>query len=101
MMKIGMKKTYRVPVEHLQRGYQAVDANSYEEAVQFLLNKSKYLKTPTVSSPVEGTMRVYGEGKFGKNAEKIAEMHEKEGLNVMPQDVAVHSTMFSETMMKV
>lgn len=96
-----MKKTYRVPVEHLQRGYQTVDANSYEEAVQFLLDKGKHLRTPTVSSPVEGTLRVVGEGKYGKNAEKIAEMHEREGLNVLPQDTAINRTMFTDTISKL
>lgn len=96
-----MKKTYRVPVEHLQRGYQAVDADSYEEAVQFLLDKGKYLRVPTVSSPVEGTVRVVGEGKYGKNAAAIVEMHEKEGLDVLPRDTAVNRTMFSDTISKL
>jgi hypothetical protein len=96
-----MKKTYRVPVEYLQRGYQAVDADSYEDAVQFVLDKGKYLKTPTVSSPVEGTIRVVGEGKYGKDAEAIAEMHAKQGLDVLPRDTAVNRTMFSDTVSKL
>lgn len=96
-----MKKTYRVPVEHLQRGYQTVDANSYEEAVQFLLDKGKNLRTPTTSSPVEGTLRVVGEGKYGKNVEKIVAMHEKEGLNILPQDTAINHTMFSDIISKL
>lgn len=96
-----MKKTYRVPVEYLQKGYQTVDAESYEDAVQFMLDNAKYLKTPTTSEPVEGTLRVVGEGQYGKDVEAIVKLHEKQGLNMMPQDTAINREMFTETITRL
>ena len=96
-----MKKTFRIPVIHVMKGYQTVDADSYEEAVQFMLDKEQYLKTPTTSQPVEGSMKVLGEDKYGKNADALTKYHESEGMNTLPRDTAVNRTMFSDTITKV
>lgn len=96
-----MKKTYRVPIELKMQGYQTVDADSYEEAVQFMLDKEEYLTTPTIATQVEGSIHVLGEDKYGKNAAAIATMHEEAGLNVLPRDTAVNRTMFTDTITKL
>lgn len=96
-----MKKTYRVPIEHTMRGYQTVDANSYEEAVQFVLDNGKNLVTPTTSTPVEGSIRVIGQGRFGKDVEAIVNYHEAQGINMLPRDTAINRTMFTDTIPKL
>lgn len=96
-----MKKTYRVPVEYRSKGYQTVDANSYEEAVQFMLDNEKNLRLPTSAKPIEGSMRVIGEAKIGKDAAKIATMHEKRGFDVLPKDTALNRSMYTDTIVKL
>lgn len=96
-----MKKTYRVPVEFRSRGYQTVDADSYEEAVAFMLKNEQNLSIPTTSTPIEGSMRVRGEGKCGKNAKKIVEIHEKLGFDTLPKDTSLNRTMYSDTITKL
>lgn len=96
-----MKKTYRVPVNYLMRGYQSVDADSYEEAVAFMLANEKNLNMPTSAAYVDGTIRVIGENKCGKDIEKIVDMHEKLGFNTLPRDTALNRSMYSDTITKL
>ena len=96
-----MKKTYRVPVEYLMRGYQTVDANSYEEAVGLMVDRAPLLKCPTHASPVEGSMRVQMQDKVGKDPAILADAHEAAGLNVLPRDTAVNRSMFTDTISKL
>jgi len=96
-----MKQTYIVPVIHQVKGTQAVNANSYQEAVEFLLQNEKNLSIPNSYVPVEGTLRVDGEDVFGKNAEALANAHENMGVNTLPTSTALHATMFSDTITKL
>lgn len=96
-----MKEVYRIPCEMVYKGYQTVDANSYEEAVQFMLDHEKSLNAPTIMEPIEGSLMVKGEAKYGKNAKAIADMHERSGVNILPRETAVNRTMFSDTITKL
>lgn len=96
-----MKKTYLVPIECRMAGYQAVDANSYAEAVAFVLKHEKNLIIPEHVLPIGGSMIVKGENKVGRNIEALITHHENEGISVLPKDTAGSRTMFTDTIVKL
>ena len=96
-----MKKTYLVPIECRMTGYQAIDANSYAEAVAFVLKHESDLIIPEHVLPIDGSMRVKGEDKVGKNIESLIDYHEAQGISILPKDTAGSRTMFTDTIVKL